>query len=1203
MSDSAASDRMRSSTLEHDWFDTFVFESPVGIFTFRLRSDGTYCFPYASARIRDLYGVSAAELARDAKIIFERVHPDDAEAARDVTLRSAQNLELWQREFRVLHPTRGEIWIEGHAVPSREPDGSTLWQGYLAEITTRKTSEKALRDREELLRVVTGAAQVGMVVVDQEYRYLFANDAYAELLRVNPASILGERVADVFSDVWHQIRPHLDRALNGERLSYELHLPATDAFPTARHLNVSYEPQPEDNGQKRVVAVITDITERKSSEDTIAKSEARYRTLFEYSPDGIVIVDENTRCVDANERMCEILGYSREQILGAHALSVVPRSEYPNIRRAREQIRHRRMEPQVIPVVRRDGTTLLAEVQATQIPGGNYLATVRDVTQRNRSERNARAHLAVAAILSAPCSLEAVIQDFIECLCTNLGWARGEFWRTDPERKTLYCSASWDVNDEARADLRQSIEQLRFHRGEGLPGIVWELNKPVWIRDVQRDSTCVRYTEFSGSGLHGGVGFPICAGNAFFGVVTLFNEAAVRRDTDLEITLSVIASLIRQFVERNRATEELRENEQRFRQLTDNIREVFWIIDPVNEQILYASPAYRTIWGREPERLYTSPGDWVQAVHPDDRDRVSNRISGLQGDFNYDTEYRIVRPDGSIRHIHDRGFPVRDASGEVYRIAGVAEDITDRREAEAASRLQKLRMEGIVGSAMDGIITVDEEQRIVLLNAAAERMFGYSSDMLLGKNLDCLIPQEIRKRDTGLPGSAEQANMASRTRGHFISIRGLRSDGEVFPIEASISHLNVEGHEHLTVTCRDVTERQHAEEMNKLLQIQLQQSQKMEAFGQLAGGVAHDFNNLLTVISGYSEVLQGMLSDDERKLSIVKEISGAGVRAASLTHQLLAFSRQQVLEPQILNINRVVADTEKMLCRLIGEDVQLHATLPEDTYRVRFDPGQMQQVIMNLAVNARDALPHGGMLTIETKNVELDETYGNAHAGAEVGNFVMLAVSDNGCGMTHEVQERIFEPFFTTKGVGKGTGLGLAVVHGIVKQSGGNIDVYSEVGVGTTFKVYLPAVMEPVSKSAYLLAEPKSQGSETILLVEDEENVRNLSVIVLESFGYKILTASCAREALAIAARYTGKISLLLTDVVMPEMSGRELAELLTKNDPTLKVLFMSGYTDDAIVRNGILLADVAFIQKPFTPRSLAKKVRDVLDESSDSSH
>jgi len=388
----------------------------------------------------------------------------------------------------------------------------------------------------------------------------------------------------------------------------------------------------------------------------------------------------------------------------------------------------------------------------------------------------------------------------------------------------------------------------------------------------------------------------------------------------------------------------------------------------------------------------------------------------------------------------------------------------------------------------------------------------------------------------------------------------------------------------------DITER-------KALEMQLLQAQKMEAVGLLAGGVAHDFNNVLTAIGGYAELVREDLPGEDARRHDVEEILRATERAATLTRQLLAFSRRQVLAPRVLDLNGVVAGVDNMLRRLIGADVELRTALAPELGAVRADPGQLEQVIMNLVVNARDAMPRGGKLTLETANAELDESYALEHPAVVAGPYVMLAVSDSGVGMDAATQARVFEPFFTTKEKGKGTGLGLATVYGIVKQSGGNIWLYSEPGRGTTFKIYLPRVDQPPEQPAAAPAPRAApRGSETVLLVEDDEAVRALARKMLAAHGYTVLAAASGAEALKLAADHTGPIHLLVTDVVLPGMSGRELATRFQSVRPGLKVLYTSGYTDDAVVHHGVLDPGIAFLQKPFTSGTLARKVRETLD-------
>ncbi len=439
-----------------------------------------------------------------------------------------------------------------------------------------------------------------------------------------------------------------------------------------------------------------------------------------------------------------------------------------------------------------------------------------------------------------------------------------------------------------------------------------------------------------------------------------------------------------------------------------------------------------------------------------------------------------------------------------------------------------------------------------------------------------------------------------RKRGHFRGeLELVRKDRSRIPVETVVSAMktpegSITGY---VVVNRDISERMKAEEEKSTLQEQLRQAQKLEAIGRLAGGIAHDFNNVLTVIKATCQI--SLLGLDERDplYGNLKEIESSADRAADLTRQLLAFSRRQVMEMEVLDLNDIIRGLNKMLHRLLGEDIELVASLRERIGKIKADRGQIEQVIINLAVNARDAMPDGGKLTIETADVELDEEYARTHIDVQPGRYVMLSVNDTRVGMTPEVKARLFEPFFTTKEKGKGTGLGLATVYGIVKQSGGHIWVYSEPGQGTTFKIYLPRVDEALTEKKKEVNEEIPRGSETILVVEDEEKVRNLAVLILKGRGYKVLEASDGGEALLICEKYKEPIDLILTDVVMPRMNGRELAERLKEIHPEMKVLFMSGYPENVIVHHGVLEEGVNFVHKPFTLEGLARKVREVLDK------
>lgn len=424
-----------------------------------------------------------------------------------------------------------------------------------------------------------------------------------------------------------------------------------------------------------------------------------------------------------------------------------------------------------------------------------------------------------------------------------------------------------------------------------------------------------------------------------------------------------------------------------------------------------------------------------------------------------------------------------------------------------------------------------------------------------------------------------------------------RPDGQVVDVEVTAIPLSFRGRPAAQVLIRDVTARRHAEQALRESEERLQQAQKMEAIGALAGGIAHDFNNLLTAINGFSELLLLRLPQHDRNRTFVEEILKAGERASDLTRQLLAFGRRQVLQPRVIDLNETIGEMENLLRRVIGEDIELVFGLASDLYAIKADPGQIGQVVMNLAVNARDAMPDGGKLVIQTANVELDGSYERTHGVRRVGPHVLLSVKDTGVGMDRETLQRIFEPFFTTKGAGKGTGLGLATVYGIVKQSDGDIWVTSEPGRGTEFRIFFPRCTEVVTRasSSEASVEAIPRGTETVLLVEDEPGVRGLAVAVLESSGYTVLSAEQPDQAIEICAQHAGPIHLLLTDVVMPGLSGQEVARAVAASRPDIKVLFMSGYTADIALRHRVL-ATSAYLQKPFTPAALARKVRDVLD-------
>lgn len=568
---------------------------------------------------------------------------------------------------------------------------------------------------------------------------------------------------------------------------------------------------------------------------------------------------------------------------------------------------------------------------------------------------------------------------------------------------------------------------------------------------------------------------------------------------------------------------------------------------------------------------------------------VKERVPGLPvilvtGSLNEEAAVEFIKAGAADYILKDRLTRLPQAIRRALR----ERDLQRERE-RAAQILQETaaRLQGLMDNVADGVFTIDEQGRIETLNPAAVKIFGYDAEQVIGQSFRGLMAEPFASEyderlraylETGVP------TILGRTR----EIVGRRCDRTHFPVDLAVSETQIGARRVFIATARDLTER-------KRLEDQFRQAQKMEAVGRLAAGVAHDFNNLLTAIIGSADLTLEALPDDSSDRENLQEIKGAAQRAAGLTRQLLTFSRQQVVSPTVLQLNDVLGELEKLLRRLLGEDVLIHSALSPDCGAVLADAGQIEQVVVNLAVNARDAMPEGGSLTIETQNIDLEAEYPTDQANIPPGRYVMLCVSDTGTGMDAQTKARVFEPFFTTKPVGKGTGLGLATVYGVVKQSGGYIWVYSEVGHGTSFKIFLPRV-DAASQPVLVASAPSiTNGTGTILVAEDEAGVRQIMRRVLETRGYTVLTARDGGEAMAMAEGHRGPIDLLMSDVVMPDMNGRELARRLTAIRPTLQVLFLSGYTDDAIFQHGVLQPGVFFLQKPFSPGDLARKVQDVL--------
>jgi two-component system, cell cycle sensor histidine kinase and response regulator CckA len=797
--------------------------------------------------------------------------------------------------------------------------------------------------------------------------------------------------------------------------------------------------------------------------------------------------------------------------------------------------------------VRCDGEEfpLEASTSRVEVRGGKFYAVVvRDVTERERAaealragEARYRSLVETAGAVIVSLSPTGRIREWNQEAERLFGWQRQEVLGRE------YVELC--VPEEARAGARADAQQVLAGR-------------PV------RGSVGTVVTR------HGGLR------------VLVWNMTPLA-DADGRIAEAITVGV--DVTERREAEEQLIERERQLAQAQQVARLGSWEWDPATDDVRWSEEMYR-MFGLSPQDFRPTGKEVCARLHPDDLEAVKGVLEGAgrSGEPFY-FSHRLVLPDQTVRTVQGRGQALRDGHGRPVRFTGVAQDVTESAEAQEARRKTELRFRQVWEESLDAMRLTDERGVIHLVNGAYCRLVGKAREALEGELFSTLYAEP--ERDQILQTFRER--FASRTIEPHLAREATLWDGRRLHFQASNSFLDIPGQPPLLLSViRDVTEQRRLEE-------QLRQAQKLDAVGRLAGGVAHDFNNLLTVIGGYADFLLEALDRGDRRREYADEVAKAADRAASLTGQLLAFSRKQVLQTQVLDLNDLLRDAEKLLRRLIGEDVTLVTAFQEGPPRVRADAGQLHQVVMNLAVNARDAMPQGGTLTIATAGAAVDPVRAKRHPGARPGLHAVLIVRDTGGGMSREVRDHLFEPFFTTKGLGKGTGLGLATVHGIVTQSGGFIEVESEPGRGSTFSVYLPET--GTSPEAEVPAEKTAlpAGSETVLLVEDEPAVREYARLALEHSGYRVLVAREGAEALQLAQGEAAPVPLLVTDVVMPGMSGRELAERLRPDWPELRVLYLSGYTDDALVRHGVATG-AAFLQKPFAPAALARKVREVLD-------
>jgi PAS domain S-box-containing protein len=802
-----------------------------------------------------------------------------------------------------------------------------------------------------------------------------------------------------------------------------------------------------------------------------------------------------------------------------------------------------------------------------------YVAQVQDITDRKRMEQRLKTEHSVVSILAEALDLREAAPRLLRAVCETTEWDVGMLWIADQQADVLSCVSLWHIESDTIGGFSAIPRPISLTVEASLPGRVWATRKPVWIVDITQEPNFLHTLPPVQAGLRGGFGLPIPFGGEILAVAEFFSRGNRQPDDELLRMFDSLGSQIGQFIERKRVEGGLR----LFRALIDRITDGIEVIDPATGRFVDVNEHACLAHGYTREEFLSLSVTDVDPI-------VAARSWGellkeglLEGRRTFDSFRQ--RKSGSKFPV-EVNFTTFHLERE-YMVA-VVRDITERRATDALLRLRDRAIQAVT----QGILITDPSQPdnpIVYSSPGFEQITGYTNAEVVGRNCRFLQgagtdPEAVARirvavRD-GLPCTVELQNY--------------RKDGSPFWNELSVSPVKDEAGlvTHCVGVQTDVTARRSLAE-------QFRQSQKMEAVGRLAGGIAHDFNNILTVISGYTKLLLEEAAPDDPWREAVEEIDQAGRRAADVIRQLLTFSRQTILEPRVVDPNALVLGAEKMLCRLIGEDVTLSVDLSPDAGHTLVDPGQLEQALVNLCVNARDAMPEGGKLTIRTRNSDLK----GDRPDIKPGSYVIISVTDSGEGMDAATKTRIFEPFYTTKGVGKGTGLGLSMLHGFVCQTGGFVEVLSEPGQGTTFLVFLPQVASIPAPAVQVPRPTMPRGTETILLVEDEDTVRQLIGGLLKAWGYTVLAADHGSEAVRLATGHTGQIGLLVADVVMPGgMGGRKVAELVVISHPETKVLYISGYTDDALKRHGVTKAAGAFLQKPFSPAGLAHKVRQVLD-------
>ncbi|HEX7046581.1 MAG TPA: PAS domain S-box protein [Gammaproteobacteria bacterium] len=1105
-------------------------------------NDGTRTW---SDEVYRILGTDRDTMPPTPETIARMVHPNDKpllDAARERALRGEQT----EFEHRIIRPDGEVRHVRERVQLVADENGQPVRLfGTLQDITENKLTRERLQRSEHLIRVAGQMAKLGAWQLDVSEQRVTWSDEMAAIHDLPPCTSVS--LTEAVRYIAPEWRPRIRDALSAcvrEGKSYDLEFEIITANNRRAWVRAIGQAVHDEQGNVACVqGALQDITQKKETEAEIEKLSRQLTTTLESISDGFATLDKEWHITFVNRQAEKIMQRPREELLGnflwdeyEDAVGTVFEKEY---RRAAKENRTVSFQEYYSP--------LNIWLDVTVYPSPEGLAVYfRDITDRKRieaatHESEERTRLIVENALDAAITItsDSVITAWNRQAEATFGWSRDEAIGSH-----LY---ELIIPEEFRDAHRRGVEHF-LATGDGPL-----LNRHTEVTALHRN----------------GHEFP-----AELSIVALKNGDDY-----------IFSAFVRDITERKKTERRIRESEERFRTVAHVTADTVWDWNLLTDTMWW-NDGIRSVFGYSREEMAKSSSAWTEKVHHEDRSRVMASLDeAIAGDAEeWEEEYRFLRKDGAARDVLDKGFLIRDETGKAVRMVGGIDDITRRKEHETKLQQQA----ALLDKARDAIVVRDMNNRITYWNKSAERLYGWTAEEAIGVAVESLFYRDstvFKDAMQKLMDAAEwSGEIVQRHKdGHLITVEGVWSlvrDDDGTP--QAVLAINT-----------DITERLALEE-------QLRQSQRLESIGKLTGGVAHDFNNLLTVILGNAELMIDQLPEGDRLHKLAEMSRTAAQRGAELTHRLLAFARRQALEPHMIDTNQLVLGMEDLLRRTLLENIDIEIIPMDDAWWAYVDPGQLESVLLNLAINAKDAMPDGGLLTIEINNVELDEEYAASNSEVVPGRYVMIAVSDTGCGIPAENINRVFDPFFTTKEKGKGTGLGLSMAYGFAKQSEGHIKIYSERDQGTTVKLYLPMakrIEEPVTAAP--VVEPEVSGSEKVLVVEDDDLVRQHAASQLQELGYEVLVADDGPKAMQIIKKESD-IDLLFTDVIMSGgMTGRELAEMAKRLRPKLKVLYTSGYTENAIVHQGRLDRGVHLLQKPYQRAELAKKLRNVLREPS----